>query len=186
MSVNQKKESRTEMNRRYDMLAHLDIAPQTKEAAVFKATSGSLDMPLQRRMIRLAFACLLAASAPYVEAQSDAADTDTDTDQTQQTEAIAENSAQDTESSEDTESTEDTEQAAGPATEMTVDELEQFIAQQQQALDEVREQRDQHLEKRRQVQLALAEREAELDRLESEMLILCRESQRLNVDAECD
>jgi len=168
------------MNRRNDTLPNPDIASQTTEPAVFKASSGSLDMPLQRRMIRLAFACLLAASAPYVEAQSDAADSDTDTDQTQQTEAIAENSAQDTESAEDTE------QAAGATTEMTVDELEQFIAQQQQALDEVREQRDQHLEKRRQVQLALAEREAELDRLESEMLILCRESQRLNVDAECD
>lgn len=72
------------------------------------------------------------------------------------------------------------------STEMTIEELEQFIQQQQQALDEVKLQRDQHQEKRRQVAEALVEREAELEKIEAELEALCKEQKELDPNAACE
>lgn len=72
------------------------------------------------------------------------------------------------------------------STEMTVEELEKFIEQQQLALDEVKLQREQHQEVRRQVAQALVEREAELEALQDELEELCEEQKELDPNAECD
>ncbi len=127
-----------------------------------------------RATMRATLVLMLFAVAPLTLAQSDADDSAADSNQAStETDVSSEANAG---------------SAAGgtTATEMTVEELELFIAQQKKALEEVLEQRDQHVEKRRQVQLALTEREAERERLEMELLELCRESQKLNVDAVCD
>jgi len=76
-------------------------------------------------------------------------------------------------------------EATGSATEMTVEELEQFITQQELALEQVRIQREQHQEKQRQVQLALNAREADLQRIERELLELCNQRKEIDEQTEC-
>lgn len=67
--------------------------------------------------------------------------------------------------------------------ELSVDELEQYIAEQKQALEEVRANREASEKKASEVQEALDEQEARRQRVEDEMKALCTEQEALKPDS---
>lgn len=69
--------------------------------------------------------------------------------------------------------------ASAQQTQLSVDELEKYIAQQKEALEKVRANRDETAEKAEQVRAELAEQEARKALVEEELDTLCTEQEEL-------